>query len=178
MPMVRNRRLVRPALVLAGLAALAGCTSHSAPPKAPPAPTAPAIRAAKPPVNPVQTFLQRFGKGSLAAVKQMAGPDGLTAVLVAPPGTKVVTPTTPSALLWVLPGGKYAMTGTLLAQDGTNLTLQYSERLGVNPPMSISTPTAPPVSAAAPATSANVLSITVPKESLPGKGNDHRTRNP
>jgi hypothetical protein len=124
--------------------------------------TAPAVSAAK--ITPVQSpkqiaaanaqrFVTAFGHGTLKIMHEMPGPAGMTAVIVAPSGTKTVTPTTPVALLWIMPGGDYAMEGTLLDVAGHNLSLKYREKMGIIPPVIISAPASPPVSVNAPAVS-------------------------
>jgi hypothetical protein len=151
-------RTIAHLLILPGL--LAGCshkeTQHQ---------TASAISTPKPAVVPVapavsqmtpkkmaSAFVQKFGQGTLAVMKSLPGPAGLTAVLVAPAGTKVVTPQTPAAVLWVLPGGQYAIQGTLLNRAGDNLTRSFSAKMGLIQPV-ISMPPAPTVAPTASATS-------------------------
>lgn len=144
------------------LAALSACSNHET--QKQPAPvvkvqlksTAPARSVMKVvPVQSAQTvekanaqrFVTAFGHGTLKIMQETQGPTGLTAVIVAPSGTPVVTPTTPVALLWILPGGNYAMEGTLLNVAGHNLSLKYREKMGIIPPSVMSTPASPPVAA-------------------------------
>ncbi len=142
-------------LTLALVSALAGCSSHHANTPKQTAPTAPAASAVQQPhpkippkpLDPAAAYVSAFGKGELTIVKRKPGPDGTIAVLVAPTGTKKITPTTPCALLWILPDGKYAINGTLLGRDGQNLSLKFKESMGLIPPQIISMPVAPPVSA-------------------------------
>jgi hypothetical protein len=91
-----------------------------------------------------QMFVTAFGQGQLKLMQIQSGPGGLIAALVAPSGTKKVTPETPAAILWILPGGKYALQGNLIDQSGKNLTDGYLEKFGMTPVL-IGEPTAPPV---------------------------------
>lgn len=145
--------------------ALAGCSHQKTPvPTQHPA-AAPAV-SAKPVVvvspeqvakTETQLFVTAFGHGQLKVMKMAPGPGGLTAALVAPSGTKSLTPETPAAILWIVPGGHYALQGNLITMNGKNLTDQFLEKLGMTPVL-IQEPASPPV--------ATTKSTGVPAESM------------
>lgn len=162
MPNRLPRMAVLPFSALMASLLLAGC-SHQEKAKLVVAqaktPVAAAVSVPKPaPALTVETqaqlFVTAFGRGQLKLMKAESGPKGLTAALVAPTGTKIVTPETPSAILWVLPGGHYALQGNLIGVDGKNLTDQYLEKLGVTPVL-MGEPLSPPVAVTASAKSAS-----------------------
>lgn len=149
-------------LGLLALSALSACSNHETQKKPTPTvtvklkPTAPVQSVTK--VVPIQSaqdaekanaqrFVTAFGHGTLKIMQETQGPNGMTAVVVAPSGTPAVTPTTPVALLWILPGGNYAMEGTLLDVAGHNLSLKYREKMGIIAPSIMSAPASPPVAA-------------------------------
>lgn len=162
-------------LLFGAILALTGC-SHSdqnkdatAPAHLVTAPTASAVSATPKPqtaaqrqlaqTTKAQLFVTAFGQGQLKLMQVKSGPGGLIAALVAPSGTKTLTPETPAAVLWILPGGDYALQGNLINRNGKNLTDDYLEKFGMAPVL-IGEPASPPVAAAASAVSAGVAPVT------------------